>query len=339
MSFRFRRNTGLCGSMVLLFLFSCAKEKREFMGFRKPAHFPEPVYNFSQNAVTYDGFLLGRKLFYDGRLSRDGSISCGSCHIQYSAFTQHGHPVSHGIDDKLGVRNSPPVQNLAWADVFFWDGGVHDLDLLPFVPIENPVEMDETVANVLQKLRNDEAYPKLFQKAFGSKEIDGMRMMRALSQFMVMLVSADTPYDRYIRGDENALSAGQKQGLAIFRQKCAGCHVEPLFTDHSFRNNGLFQGADKGRYQVTANEADLYRFKVPSLRNLSYTKPYMHHGETHSLYQVLQHYSTGIVESPTLDPLLQGGIQLTDDDKANLILFLQALDDENFVKNPLFAEP
>ncbi|RZL30585.1 MAG: cytochrome-c peroxidase, partial [Pedobacter sp.] len=140
---------------MALFIIACKKgspiinEIEKFVGFKKPTNFPEPEYNFANNQITEDGFILGRTLFYDGRLSRDNTISCGSCHIQSSAFTQHGHDVSHGIDDRLGIRNSPPIMNLAWNKAFMWGGGIYDLDLQPIAPITAHEEMDETVENVM----------------------------------------------------------------------------------------------------------------------------------------------------------------------------------------------
>ncbi len=319
--------------------FSCNKDRKEFTGFKAPSHFPQPVYPLDVNPVTYDGFLLGKKLFYDGRLSRDGSISCGSCHIQYSAFSHHGHDVSHGIDDRLGRRNAPGLQNLAWGKSFFWDGGVHNLDMVPFLPITHPDEMDDNVPHVLSKLQQDGDYVRMFKKAFGSEEINSMRMMQALSQFMVMLVTAQSPYDRYIRGDKKALSSEEKEGLNIFRAKCASCHAEPLFTDESYRNNGLdTSDTDLGRYEVSLISSDRFKFKVPTLRNLKYTAPYMHTGKMNSLNQVLEHYRSGVVHSSTLDPTLNGGIPISEQEKSKIILFLNTLNDEGFVRNPLFSE-
>ncbi|MFY7911310.1 MAG: cytochrome-c peroxidase, partial [Emticicia sp.] len=152
--------------------------------FAVPANFPNPVYDFAKNPVTKSGFELGRELFYEGDLSRDGTISCAECHSQASGFTHHGHDVSHGIDDLRGIRNAPPIQNMAFQKEFFWDGGVFDLDLFSIAPIENPVEMDEKLGNVLEKLRKKEKYATLFQKAYGSKEITTERFLKALSQFM-----------------------------------------------------------------------------------------------------------------------------------------------------------
>lgn len=325
----------------ITFLAACQKETEDlktFTGFVNPKHFPAPTYPFATNPVTEAGFKLGRKLFYDGQLSRDGSISCGSCHIQYSAFSHVAHAVSHGIDDKLGKRNAPAVQNVAWMQTFTWDGGVHNLDLFPFNPIQNPVEMDETVSNVLVKLQQDATYRQMFNEAFGSEEITSIKMMQAFSQFMCMLVTDKSKYDAYIDGDNNAFNAEEKEGLAIFRQKCNACHTEPLFTNNGFKNNGTPIGNDKGRSLITLNPEDDYTFKVPSLRNIEKTMPYMHNGTLQTLDDVLDHYQSGIVQSPNLDTLLQGNFSLTDLEKQQLKAFLLTLTDKDFIKNPDFSE-
>lgn len=315
-----------------------------FMEFRTPANFPAPVYHFTSNQVTQAKFELGRKLFYEPRLSRDNTVSCGSCHIQSSGFTQHGHDVSHGIDDRLGSRNSPAIVNLAWSKTFFWDGGVFDLDLQPLVPITNPVEMDETMSNVLNKLRVHPDYPGLFKNAFGTEEINTERMMKALSQFMVMLVSADSKYDKVMRKEGAVFTSEEQAGYTIFKQQCSSCHTEPLFTDDSFRNNGIRIGNnnDEGRYKVTLNEADKYKFKVPSLRNLSYTAPYMHDGRFITLEAVLDHYTGQVQNTPNLDVQLKRGaslgIPLTAKERGQLLAFLGTLDDKEFITDKRFSE-
>lgn len=331
------RSTGLF-AVLLLTACSAKDQVPGFEGFRKPAHFPEPVYDMQSNPVTEAGFVLGRSLFYDGRLSRDGSISCGSCHIQYSAFSHHGHDVSHGIDDKLGTRNAPALQNLAWYSSYFWDGGVHNLDLVPVAPIENPVEMDETTANVVEKLRNDPDYRRMCRKAFGDEELSGHRMLMALAQFMSMMISSGSQYDRYIGGDASAFTAGEKEGLDLFRLKCASCHAEPLFTDNSFRNNGLPGSNDPGRYAITGKPQDMGRFKVPSLRNLKYSAPYMHNGSIGTLEEVLLHYRDGVQPTVATDPQLQNGISMSSDEMGKIILFLNTLSDPGFLKNEQLSE-
>lgn len=319
----------------------------------KPAHFPDPVYDMRRNPLTEEGIELGRFLFYDGILSRTNQIGCGTCHQQEAAFTHHGHELSHGVDDLLGTRNSPAVQNMAWNTSFFWDGGVHDLDMLPFNPIENPVEMDETVRNVITKLTNTPLasakkpvdYPNMFKKAFGTEEITTERMMKALSQFMLTMISAESRYDSYVLGDATALTSVEKEGLSIFKSKCSTCHSGELFTDQSFRNNGLVPLGinDKGRFAITADESDSYKFKVPSLRNVGLTGPYMHDGRYHSLEEVLDHYANDIYDSPTLDPILKTAdkpkIPLTSLEKTSIIAFLKTLNDDKFIKNKKLSDP
>lgn len=326
---------------------ACSKDGEEPltpMPLKVPSNFPASVYASNRNPITREGFELGRKLFYDGILSRNGSISCGSCHIQGSAFTHHGHDLSHGIDDRLGNRNSPAIMNLAWNRFFFWDGGVFDLDMQPFGPIENPVEMDEHIPNVIAKLRNHKDYPALFRRVFGPGDITGDKLMKALSQFMVQCVSADSKYDKYVRNEGATLNTEELAGLTLFRQKCASCHATDLFTDNSFHNNGLTPSMlnDSGRFRVTLNPADWYLFKTPSLRNVAKTAPYMHDGRFLTLAAVMDHYSQGIQNSATLDPLLKPngipGLPLSDTEKAQLIAFLQTLTDDTFIRNPILAE-
>lgn len=332
----------LCFAIIFIIgICACSKQAIDaFRGFEKPANFPEPAYHFNNNEITKAKFELGRKLFYEPRFSRDNTISCGTCHIQSAGFTHHGHDVSHGIDDKLGKRNSPPIMNMAWRKDFFWDGGVFDLDLQPIVPITNPVEMDETVANVVKKLQEHPDYPKLFTRAFGSDEINTERIMKALSQFMAMAVSSNSKYDKVMRKEGGTFTVEEEKGYQLFQQHCSGCHKEPLFTDESFRNNGIGIGYnnDMGRYEVTLNEKDKYTFKVPSLRNLSYTSPYMHDGRFITLNAVLDHYAENIRETPNLDPLLKNTLPLTPEDRQNILAFLKTLDDPGFIADKRFSE-
>jgi cytochrome c peroxidase len=313
--------------------------------FTPPAELGQPVYDFSRNPVTPAGFALGKTLFYDARLSRDGSISCGECHRQDWGFTHHGHDLSHGIDDRVGTRNAQPLQNLAWERQFFWDGGVHDLDLVSVVPLENPVEMDARLGTVLQRLRQTPEYPPLFRAAYGTEEITTARFLQSLSQFMNSLVSVDSKYDRAQRGTET-LTADEAAGLRLFDEKgCASCHAGPLFTDGSFRNNGIGPGLhdDWGRALITERAEDRYRFRVPSLRNVAMTRPYFHDGRVMDLETVIDHYRFRVQDSPTLDPLLKPdgrtGIPISDEEKRQLVAFLRTLTDEKFLTDPRFAPP
>ncbi|MFM7766924.1 MAG: cytochrome-c peroxidase [Bacteroidota bacterium] len=336
------------GTVVLSNLVGCGEpdgnepQPQAPIVFQIPNGFPTPVYDFNNNEVNRNRFELGRKLFYDPILSRDNSISCGSCHQQAGAFSHIDHRVSHGIDNLNGTRNSPGLFNLAWHNSFFWDGGVNHIEVQPISPIVNPVEMDETLANVVNKLRANNSYRNLFLEAYGSDSITSQMMLKALAQFMSLLVSADSKYDKYVRGESGGqLTTQELNGLNLFRQKCATCHTEPLFTDLSFRNNGLdsvFQD-DPGRALITQSAADSGKFKVPSLRNISVTYPYMHDGSLNTLDKVLDHYINGVKPSTTLDPSLSGGISLTAQEKSDIISFLRTLTDNKFLTNPEFADP
>lgn len=309
--------------------------------FTIPQNWPKPFYNFENNTLTAQGFELGRRLFFDPRLSRDNSTSCGSCHQQFAAFAQSDHDVSHGVDGKLGTRNSPPLFNLNWHTSFFWDGGVNHIESQPINPIQNPVEMDEKMDNIIVKLKADERYKAAFKAAFGDETINSQRIFKALAQYMGMLVSSNSKYDKYVRGEQGGnMNGAELAGLTVFRAKCETCHKEPLFSDFSFRNNGLHPTSvnDSGRAHITRSTADLYKFKVPSLRNLKYSYPYMHDGRFTSLEQVLNYYTSGIQPSATLDPVLASGITLTPEDKTNLLAFLNTLNDETFIKDSRFSE-
>lgn len=313
----------------------------------QPDNFPNPSYDFSKNPVTEDGFKLGKKLFYDGKLSRDGTIACAECHGQSYAFTHHGHTLSHGIDNAIGNRNAPPIQNTAFMDSFFWDGGVFDLDFLSVAPITNPLEMDEELGNVLDKLKMTKEYPELFEAAYGSSEITTEGFLKALSQFMNSLVSANSKYDKYVRNERGGdFTDSELAGLSVFKTKCASCHGTDLFSDGTYRNNGLQvydREPDYGRYNITENESDKYKFKVPSLRNSGYTAPYMHDGQFLSLKQVLEHYDNGVYNTENLDPdLIKDeilGIALSEEEKLGLLAFLNTLNDPTFITNPAFAAP
>lgn len=331
-------------SGIVLIISLSFRKKQDIPLFPAPANFPKPSYNFSANALTNEGIELGKTLFYDAIISSDNTISCGSCHQQSAGFTQHGHALSHGIDDKLTRRNSMPLFNLAWSESFGWDGGVHDLDLFAISPITNPAEMNESMARVLDKLRKSQQYPALFKKAFGSEEINTERFLKALSQFMLTMVSANSKYDKYMRYEGVELNETELAGMEIVKQKCASCHAGELFTDYSFRNNGLthLPADDKGRFEVNQNESDSFKFKVPSLRNLGFTAPYMHDGRFKTLEEVLAHYTSTVESTPFLDPVLnqngKTGIMLSKDEQQKIVSFLRTLDDEDFIKNTRFAE-
>lgn len=335
---------------AIIFVVSCKKDVaipdinglNSDVSFIIPQGWPAPYYNFKNNQLTNSGFALGRKLFYDTRLSKDNSTSCGTCHQSFAAFAQADHSVSHGVNEQLGTRNSPALFNLNWHTSFMWDGGVNHIEVQPLAPITNPVEMDETLVNVLAKLEQDPLYKRMFRDAFGTEEINTERMFKSMAQFMGAMVSSNSKYDKYMRKENGvSLSSRELSGLAIFENKCAGCHVAPLFTDHSFRNIGLKPSGinDSGRAHITFDANDVYKFKVPSLRNLTYTQPYMHDGRFATLEQVFDQMEKGIYDFPTLDPLLKNGIKLSAQEREDLKAFLKTLDDETFIKDKRFFEP
>ncbi len=329
---------------------ACKKEAMELPQpvvlhrFVAPDYFPTPVYTFADNPLVSEGFELGRKLFYDPVLSRDSTVSCSSCHQQFVAFAHSGHALSHGIDNQLTSRNSIGMFNLAWQKEFFWDGGVVNLENVPIIAIQNPLEMDEELSVILSKLNRNAQYRQAFKTVFHKDTIDSRQLLKALTQFMGVMVSADSKYDMYKRG-EQALTTDELKGLQLMRQKCTPCHDGELFTDLSFRNNGLNAAfsKDSGRAHITGLAADAGKFKVPSLRNIALTEPYMHDGKLKSLEDVLEHYRSGVKKSATLDPVLETqvvpGIPITEEEKQNIILFLQTLTDQSFISDPKFSDP
>ncbi len=338
---------------LLLVLGSCnddseyiETEQDERLAVTIPSNFPPMVYDVEENPPTKFGFALGKKLFYDGKLSANGFISCGFCHEQRYSFTHHGHQFSHGIDDLEGTRNTPSIANMAFFSEFAWDGATSHLDLFPIIPITNEVEMGETMSGVLEKLQTDSDYQKAFDAAFEDGGVNHENFLKALAQFMVMMVSYNSKYDKYVRNEDGVtLTEQELQGLSIFNEKCASCHTTDLFSDGSFRNNGLPPNPnidDLGRALVSGSTEDNYKFKVPSLRNVALTAPYMHDGRFGSLESVLNFYQNGVQDSPTLDPLLKTeeglGISLNDTEKLALIAFLNTLTDEEFINDERFAE-
>jgi cytochrome c peroxidase len=225
-----------------------------------------------------------------------------------------------------------------------WDGVIHNLNQQPIIPMTDVNEMDSSMPEAIAKLSKDDLYKKLFKQAYGDENITGERVLKALSQFMATLISADSKYDRFKQGKEN-LSSEESQGMALFQQKCASCHSGELFTDESFRNTGMYyntQFKDAGRHRVTLDQSDWMKFRVPSLRNVEYTAPYMHDGRFYTLEAVLNFYSDSVEDNPNLDPQLKQnnhiGIVMNTQEKQFIIAFLKTLSDKNFITNPKFAE-
>ncbi len=332
----------IAASLFLLTAWLIPKGKKPTpIKFIVPKGWPKPVYNFKNNPLTEEGVALGKQLFYDGRLSKDGNFPCASCHQQIVAFANYEHNLSHGFNNAFTTRNAPALQNLAWQTSFMHDGGIPLLDLQPLGPITNDHEMAETMENVIAKLNADTAYHKLFYQAFGSDTITSQRMLKALSQFMLMMVSSNSKYDKVMRGEATFILPEQL-GYDIFMKKCASCHPPPLFTDYSFRNIGLPVEKhlnDLGRMIVTGNNSDSLKFRVPSLRNIELTNPYGHDGRFFSLYNVFEHDRHGIVNSPTLDSSLINGVSISNYEEGQLTAFLYTLTDSSFITDKRFAPP
>lgn len=306
----------------------------------KPNHFPEPTYDFKKNPLKAETIELGRALFYDPILSADNTISCASCHSQYNAFAHTDHPLSHGIGDKIGTRNAPALINLAWQNSFMWDGAINHLDMQALAPISNSDEMGESIENVVRKLQSSKIYPKLFAKAFNDTAITGERTLKAVSQFLLTLVSADSKYDSVVRG-LTIYSEQEQNGYKLFKTHCNSCHTEPLFTNGKFERNGLpidFALQDFGRLKVTDYVTDYAKFKIPTLRNIEFSYPYMHDGRFKRIKDVLNHYTTGITDLIDMPQQLKT-IKLTSNEKVDLTAFLLTLSDRKFVFNPEYSYP
>ena len=249
-------------------------------------------------------------------------------------------PVSHGIDGKIGTRNSMALINLAWSKDFMWDGGVNNLEVQPVNPITNALEMDEKLENVIAKLQQSDKYKMLFSKAFGDEKVTSQRLLKALAQFTVMLKSTNSKYDKVMR-KETSFTEMEQKGYKLFRFNCASCHKEPLFMDDKFENNGLPINVtlpDYGRMKITGRLEDKQRFKVPTLRNIEFTFPYMHDGRFKTLTEVVKYYNS-LGNDKNLPKELAKPMQLSDNDRVDLVAFLQTLTDKEFLFDKRFGFP
>lgn len=312
----------------------------------------------ADNDLTQQGVQLGRMLFYETMLSKDGSQSCASCHNQLDGFSDTLQ-FSIGVEMLPGKRQAMPVFNMAWhSNEFFWDGRAHLLRDQSLKPIEDPLEMNETLENVILKLSDTQMYRDQFTRAFGSEEITSEKMALAMEQFMLSIVSYNSKYDQFLAGNA-LLSESEERGRILFETEynpffpdqsgadCVHCHGGLNFENDQYMNNGLDGDAeftDVGREEVTGHLADKAKFKVPSLRNVELTHPYMHDGRFETLEEVVDHYDLHIKQSSTLDPALfqvvdNGGLNLTAEDKVDLVNFLKTLTDHTFLNNEEYADP
>lgn len=323
-----------------------------------------PVPNLPEdNPLTVEKVKLGRMLFYEEALSKDGSMSCATCHLQIEGFSDSDQ-FSEGVEGLLGKRQAMAVVNLAWNENgFFWDGRAELLRHQSVLPIQDPLEMNETLENAITKLETFELYnlQKLYKnqfiRAFEDGQINELNISLALEAFMMTIVSDDSKYDRYLAGTAT-LTPAEERGRELFFAEyneffpetsgadCAHCHSGTNFENDQYMNNGLDSDADftdLGRYDVTENEEDKAKFKVTSLRNIAVTAPYMHDGRFNTLEEVVDHYNEGLHSSSTLDPALAStmgtGLMLDAGDKADLIAFLHTLTDETYLNNPDYTDP
>ena len=350
-------------SIIISLIISCRKDNTSYLptpyNLQIPSHFPTMVIP-EDNPLTNEGVELGRYLFYEKRLSGDNSMSCASCHLPTSSFSDPNQ-YSTGIDGIQGNRQSMALINLGWEDFFFWDGRKTTLEGQILEPVPNPIEMHQSWKQTIEKLNADVVYRNRFFKAFGEEGIDSTKASKAIAQFLRTLISGKSKFDvMYKYENSMSLSASEQAilqsvdneewaGYDLFKSlngaDCFHCHNGPLMRVKKFSNNGLLPSAfdDKGRASVTNNPEDNYKFKVTTLRNIALTAPYMHDGRFSTLEEVIEHYSSGIHMSPTIDPLIefgsQGGVQLDAQEKYLLKKFLMTLTDNNFINNPSFQDP
>ena len=309
--------------------------------FHAPNGWPKPNYDFSKNKLTKEKIELGSVLFYDPILSRNNTISCSSCHLQYTAFAHVDHALSHGIEDRIGTRNAPTLVNLAWQKIFMWDGAINHLDMQALAPISNRDEMDENINHIKSKLQKTKRYPLLFQKAFGDTMITGERILKSISQFELTFISSHAKYDSVML-KQTKFTSQELNGYKLFRQNCSSCHTEPLFTNHQFEYNGLpidIVLKDYGRIRITKNSNDSLKFKVPTLRNIEFSYPYMHDGRFKNLGEVINHYTNGIKKDKLLPKQLKKTIVISSNEKVDLIAFLLTLTDKTFLFNADYSYP
>jgi cytochrome c peroxidase len=363
-------------TLFIFVVFSCKKEeKRIDFENQEPTHehtgdaeydgtpysldlgsFPAPHINHD-NPLTVQGVLLGRMLFYEKGLSEDNSISCASCHNQSNGFSDSAQ-FSLGVRGQRGKRQAMSVFNMAWnTNEFFWDGRAHLLRDQSLLPIQDPLEMHETLPSVIAKLQAKHVYEHQFIKAFGSEEMTAEKISLALEQFMNSIVSNKSKYDQSLAGTAT-LTVSEERGRKLFfgeynkyfpdvsGAECSHCHAGFNFENDLYMNNGLDSDAsltDVGREKVTQSVADRGKFKVPSLRNVAITAPYMHDGRFKTLEEVVDHYNTGLVPSSYLDPALENtrgtGLMLDAQKKVDLINFLKTLTDESLRTNKAYATP
>jgi cytochrome c peroxidase len=303
---------------------------------RVPLGLDEYVPIPEDNPLAVEKIELGKQLFFDKRLSRDGTIACASCHVPEKAFAGESR-LAVGIKGQRGTRNVPSIVNRAYGKSHFWDGRAKSLEEQALDPIQNPTEMDLTLSQLELRLKSDRQYSEAFQKVFGTPP-SMQNTAQAIASFVRTLLSGDSPFDRFVQGDRQALSESAQRGLQIFRGKgnCIACHSGPLFSDEQFHNTGVGwenEPFDYGRFGVTKDENDRGKFKTPSLRNVALTTPYTHNGSLATLEEVVDFYNKGCKSNAHLDQEIRP-LNFTATEKADLIVFLRSLTSEQPSNKP-----
>ena len=325
-----------------LLFFSCEKEVPKSVVAKDssyPAHFPEIEYP-DDNQFTDARYKLGKKLFYDPILSEGNEISCSSCHKPELAFA-HDQKVSPGIEGRLGDRNSPSLANIAFHPRFMRDGGVPTLEMQALVPIADHFEMGSNIVVAAERMVQLEEYRTLSQQAY-ERTPDPYVITRALACFQRTLISGNSPYDDFAyKGNRFALDAREIRGMNIFlsdKTQCSTCHSGVLFSSFDYANTGLYESYDDdGRYRLTLEEGDRSKFKIPSLRNVGLSAPYMHDGSMNTLSEVIDHYASGGANHPNKSDLIKG-FEISEIEKVDLIAFLHTLTDDHFITDECHRE-
>lgn len=304
-----------------------------------PSWFPEMEIP-ADNQPSQARIDLGRKLFYEPLLSSDSSISCATCHLQEKAFSD-GLPISIGVNGALGMRNAPTLANVGYSPLLFHDGGVGTLELQAQSPIFAVEEMNFSIAGFLERIEDNDTYRSMFQEAY-KREPDAFGISRAIASFERTMISGESRFDRYYyQNDESALSEAEIRGMNLFMSsetKCESCHQLPLFTNFEYENIGLYTiYADSGRARITHLTEDRGKFKVPTLRNVEVSSPYMHDGSMQSLAEVVAHFNSGGVNHENQSGSVQS-LALTNQEQEDLVAFLRSLTDQSFLTDPTLSE-
>lgn len=309
--------------------------------FYHPVSWPKTSYYFKGNPVDGEKFELGRALFYDPILSRDSTISCASCHLQYTAFAHVDHATSHGIEGRIGRRNAPSLANLAWRKSFHWDGGVTNLNGQAINPITHVDEMDMYLDSLMYRLDRSPIYSAAFKRTFDTEDIRPFHLVKALAQYTVSLVSANSKYDKVVRAEDGVeFTEQEKKGQILFNNFCSSCHKAPFFANEEFKSNGLSLDPnlrDFGRMEITGNKRDSLLFMVPTLRNIEYSFPYMHDGRIAKLKDVIKHYTLLDYSNPLISKeLRKNPVKLSENEQKDLLAFLKTLTDKTFLFDERF---